>query len=321
MGIISLNTNLSLNEPLSKYTEEYQAIFNVGAKGAQTAAPWKSLNPDGLTYDFTAITNPYFGLSTLKTIGFESIFINIPIITINERSMPADITTLEFDHPQVKARFRALLDTLSTHLNDRVKYIAFGNEVDTYFITHASEWLSYLNLVKDAKNYLKSIRPDVQVAVTTTFEGASIRASDEVAQLNEIADVVALTYYPTDSGFIPRSPESINDDVIKMVALARGKPVVIQEWGYPSSTLLGSSEQQQADFYFNSFIALRRYGPGYFPFISFFKYRDWNTLHVQEITGQSPGKQFYEFMSSLGVKRNDGTSKPAYRIIESELMN
>lgn len=319
VGVISFNTNLSSSEPFANYMVEYQAVFNAGARGAQTAAPWKSLNPTGSTFDLAAIANPYFGLSTLKNIGFESIFLNIPIIAISERSMPDDIAALEFDDPQVKARFRALIDAIKDHLNERVKYVAFGNEVDTYFATHPTEWAAYINLVEDARNYLRSVKPDIQVAVTTTFEGASLKAASQVTSLNANMDVVALTYYPIDNGFIPRDPATVEEDVSKMLALAKGKPLVMQEWGYPSSTVLGSSNRKQAVFFTNSFTQLRAHGPEHFPFISFFKYRDWDAVHVQVITGQVPGQQFYEFMSSLGAKRNDGTVKEAYLIIEDEL--
>ncbi|HRI80628.1 MAG TPA: hypothetical protein PLR06_13945, partial [Cyclobacteriaceae bacterium] len=102
----------------------------------------------------------------------------------------------------------------------------------------------------------------------------------------------------------------------KMLSTSPGKPLIIQEWGYPSSTVLGSSETRQAEFFYNSFVELEKQGVARFPFVSFFKYRDWNTAYVQNITGQNPGQPFFEFMSSLGLKKNDGTSKQAFSVIE-----
>jgi len=318
-GIVSLNTNLSSSEPLTNYTIEYQAVYAMGAKGAQTAAPWGSLNPTGSTFDFSPISNPYFGLSTLKTIGFESIFLNIPIVAINNRSMPTDIVNLAFDNPTVKSRFHALIDAIKDQLNDNVKYIALGNEVDTYFASHPTEWTAYINLVEDARAYLQTFKPNIQVGVTTTFAAASSSAAGQVSLLNTNMDVVALTYYPTSSNFTVNDPAAVKEDIAKMIALAKGKPLVIQEWGYPSSTTLGSSEQKQADFLTNSFAQLKTRGPTNFPFVSFFKYRDWNAAYVQAITGQSAGQNFYEFMSSLGLKKNDGSEKAGYQVLATEL--
>lgn len=264
-GIISMNTNLSASEPYGNYTLEYQAVFDAGARGAQTAAPWASLNPTGSTFELAPINNPYFGLTALKNIGFEAIFLNIPIVTIDKRSMPADIIALSFDNAAVKARFRALLDHINDQLNDRVKFVAFGNEVDTYFSTRPEEWPAYISLIEDARNHLRSTRPEISVAVTTTFQGASVDAASHISLLNANMDVVSLTYYPISSSFIPRDPSSVNSDVSKMLALANGKPVVVQEWGYPSSTALGSGEQKQADFFSNSFDELSRHGQTRFP--------------------------------------------------------
>ena len=64
----------------------------------------------------------------------------IPIITIDTRSIPADIIVLSFDNPIVKSRFRALIDAIANQLNDRVIYVALGNDVDTSFLTHPTEW-------------------------------------------------------------------------------------------------------------------------------------------------------------------------------------
>lgn len=318
-GVVSLNTNLSASEPFSNYTAEYQAVFNARARGAQTAAPWASLNPTGSTYDLVAISNPYFGLTALKDMGFEAIFLNIPIIAIDKRSMPADIITLPFDDPAVKARFRALLDIINDQLHDKVKYIAFGNEVDTYFATYPEEWEAYISLVEDARNYIRSIRPEILVAVTTTFQGATVNDTDQISLLNATLDVVSITYYPISSNFIPRDPASVKEDVLKMIAIANDKPIVVQEWGYPSSVALGSSDQKQSDFFSYSFDQLSLHGQAHFPFVSFFKYRDWDDAHVKSLTGQTAGGNFYEFMSSLGLKRNDGSTKAAWKVIEAEL--
>ena len=125
-----------------------------------------------------------------------------------------------------------------------------------------------------------------------------------------------LTYYPISTSFVPREPSTVSSDVGKMMNVSQGKSIIMQEWGYPSSTLLGSSEAKQAEFMYNSFVELEKQGPAKFPFVSFFKYRDWNAAHVQNITGQSAGQFFYEFMSSLGFLKNDGTPKQASAIVD-----
>ena len=312
----SFNANLSSSEPFSNYEAEYKSMRAFGARGAQTAAPWASLNPSGTTYDLATISNPYFGLSKLSEYGYETIFLNLPIITVSTRSMPADISSKSFDDPMVKARFRALIDVIKDQINSKVKYIALGNEVDTYFSSHATEWAAYKNLVEDARTYLKSVKPNIFVGVTTTFDGATSKFPTQIKDLNTNMDAVMLTYYPISSSFVPRDPGTVSGDIVKMIGIVPDKSVIMQEWGYPSSASLDSSEAKQAEFIYNSFVELEKQGANKFPFVSFFKYRDWTSGYVQTLTGQNTGQPFFEFMSSLGLKNNDGSSKQAFTVVQ-----
>jgi hypothetical protein len=320
--VVSMNANISASEPLSNYTTEYLAIRAAGARGAQTAAPWSSLNTTGTTYDLTMITNPYFGLGALAGYGYTTILINIPIVAINARTMPADIATNAFNDPLVKARYHALIDQVLPYLNSSVKYISLGNEVDTYFSApaHASEWVQYKDLIEDARTYIRQQKPNIKVGVTTTFEGATFTQKTNVASLNANMDVVILTYYPTSpSTFAPRNPLTVGGDMAAMVGIAGSKPLVMQEWGYPASTYLFSSEQMQADFITNTFLSWRQYGSGRIPFISFFKRRDWTPAHCATLSGQVAGQNFYEFLCSLGLLNNGGSPKMAYSALTTEL--
>lgn len=317
--VISMNTNLSSSEPIATYTTEYQALFAMGARGAQTVSPWSTLNSTGSTYDLTQITNGFFGLNALQGYGFNSILLTVPIIAITQRRLPADIAASNLNDPAVKAAFRALIDQIVPYLNASVKYISLGNEVDSYFSTHPTEWVQYKELIEDARTYIKSLKPNILVGVTTTFDGASSTHPTEVASLNENMDVIIMTYYPISAGFVARSPSVVAADMQAMVTLANSKPIVMQEWGYPSSTVNSGSEQLQADFIANSIVEWKKHGTDKIPFISFFKRRDWDAAHCAAITSQIAGQTFYEFMCSLGVYQNNGTAKASYQILLNNL--
>lgn len=310
--ITSMNTNVSSSDSITLYTTEYQAVYAAGMRGAQTVSPWSSLNTTGTTYDLTMITNAYFGLSALQGYGFTSILLTLPIVAITARKMPADISASNFNDAAVKARFRLLIDQIVPYLNSSVKYISLGNEVDSYFATHTSEWAAYKELIEDARSYIISLKPDIKVGVTTTFEGASSTYATEVASLNANMDVIVMTYYPISAGFVARDPSTVSTDMQTMVTLAAGKPIIMQEWGYPSSATNSGSASKQSDFITNTFAAWRTHGTTNIPFISFFKRREWTAAHCATITGQTAGQTFYEFMCSLGLLNNDSSPKTAY---------
>jgi len=316
------SANMSASEPIANYTTEYQAIYADGARGAQTAAPWNILETGTTGYTLFMIddTNTYFGLNALAGYGFTSILINIPIVAISSRTMPSDIAGLTFDDSTVIARYHALIDQVVPFLNSSVKYISLGNEVDTYFNSNGTEVSAYKALIEDARTYIHSLKPNIKVGVTTTFDGATSTQIANVASLNANMDVVILTYYPTGAGFVPRDPSTVGVDMVKMVNIAGGKPLVLQESGYPSNTaVLSSSEQMQADFITNTFTSWRQLGSNRIPFISFFKWRDWDQTQCMALTGKSPGDNFYEFMCSLGLLQNDGTQKSAYTAFTTEI--
>ncbi len=319
-GVAALNANLSASEPIANYSAEYRAIAALGVRGAQTAAPWRSLNPSANTYDLTLLTNPYFGPAALAGYGFTRIFLNVPVVALTERALPADLATLAFNDPAVKARLRALLDQVLPQLPAQVQYLALGNEVDAYFATRPAEWAAFVELVTDARAHVKSLRPALAVGVTTTFAAATGAQAAAIAQMNAAMDFIALTYYPIDSRtFAPRAPATVAADVSAMLALDANKPIVLQEWGYPSSAALGSGEPQQAEFIARSFAAWRAAGANRIPFIGFFKYRDWNAAHCAAVSGQSAGGSFFEFLCSLGLLRNDGVRKAAFQTFIDQL--
>jgi hypothetical protein len=319
--VVSANATLSSTDSITLYTTEYQSLYSAGLRGAQTAAPWKALNTTGITYDLTLLTNSYFGLSTLAGYGFSAILLNIPIIAVAARSLPTDIETLAFNDSAVKTRYRALIDQAVPYLNASVKYVSLGNEVDTYLSSNPSEWTQYKELIEDARTYLKSSKPNILVGVTTTFEGASSTQTANITSLNENMDIIIYTYYPLNfSTMTARDPSTVSTDMASMVSLANGKPLVIQEWGYPSSTVVSGSLQEQADFVTNTFTAWRQHGSDKVPFISFFKRREWTSAECTNRSfGQTSGQPFYEFICSLGLLNNDGSQKTAYQTLLTQI--
>lgn len=317
---MALNANLSSSEPIANYTDEYRAIAALGVRGAQTAAPWRNLNPTGTIYDLTLLTNPYFGPAALAGYGFTSIFLNVPVVTLTERAFPDDLAAFAFNDPTVKVRLRALLDRVLAVLPGAVRFLALGNEVDAYFATRPNEWAAFVELVTDARAHVKSLRPTLAVGVTTTFAAAIGAQAAPIATLNSSMDFIALTYYPIDlRTFAPREPATVAADVSAMLALDANKPIVLQEWGYPSSAALGSDESKQSEFIARSFAAWRAAGTTRMPFIGFFKYRDWNDAHCEAVSGQRAGDTFFEFLCSLGLLHNDRTGKAAYQTFLDEL--
>jgi hypothetical protein len=98
-----------------------------------------------------------------------------------------------------------------------------------------------------------------------------------------------------------------------MVTLARGKPLILQEVGYPSSAMLNSSEQKQAEFVANVFTAWQAAGDR-IPFLSSFALHDFSPQICEDLAKYydlPDDENFKAYLCSLGLRRANGTPKLA----------
>ncbi|HET6369729.1 MAG TPA: hypothetical protein VFG95_00935 [Nitrospiria bacterium] len=315
-GILAMSMNESPGQDTdATYKEDYDFGSAAGANGAQIIVPWSVFeNPPG-TFNTSFVDNAGYGLNPLAARGLTILF-TFSSIGVSNRTVPSDLVGVPFNSSTMKARYRNAIDHLLPYLNGNVIYLSVGNEVDTYLSANPGEWAAYREFIEDAYSYLHQVRPGIKVGVTTTFGGASGAAKAEVADLNTMSELFVLTYYGTGTQFQVEDPSAVKSNIAEMVSLANGRPVVIQEIGYPGAASLNSSEQKQADFVANVFQAWLAQGAAKIPFVSFFKMKEWTPAHCATVSsGGAPGEPFYDFLCSLGLRNNDYTPKLAWQSV------
>lgn len=284
-----------------------EMVYNAGARGIFDTATWQALEPTAGHFELGGIrdsTNYARARSLEMGLG-------IQVINTTAKETPPDLAGVPFNSPLMKARLRALIDALRPYLNKQVKYVSIGNEVDVYLAKHPSEWGAYKELYQDARSYLHAVAPGIKVGVTMGFDGA---AGSQAADLTAASDVIILTYYPLRERYLVRPPSAPLADFPKMVALAKGRPVVLQEVGYPSAAQLGSSEALQAEFVTNVFAAWRA-GGGSIPLLNFFVLHDLTARACDDYAryyGLPNDANFKAYLCSLGLRHANGTPKPAW---------
>ena len=170
-------------------------------------------------------------------------------------------------------RFHALVDTIAPYINSNVWYVSIGNEIDVFLSRHPEQWEAYKAFYRDAIQYIHRVVPSVRVGVTVTFDGAIGQDAGNIAAITSSSDVCIFTYYPLTGNFQVRDPTSPAIDFQFMLDLAGPRLVIVQETGYPSDTLLGSSEQKQAEFISCAFSAWAA-APSRLQFVNFFALHD-----------------------------------------------
>jgi len=293
------------------FLEAVRLAREAGAGGLYQAWSWQALEPSPGRYDLDDFA------STLRYLGQArglSMLLTIHVVNTSVREVPADLRALPFDSPRMKQRFRALLDALLPHLDRHVLYLSIGNEVDEY-LSRSKEWEAYRSFYEDAAAHARARAPWLKVGVTSTFDGAKLKCPREVAALNAASDVFILTYYAVDERFLPEASRSPLDDLPRAVALAGGRPLVLQEVGYPSA----SSERNQADFVSSVFAAWR--ATANIPYLNFSLMHDYGRARCSKLPrfyGLPGNARFEAFLCSIGLREANGRPKLGWAALERE---
>lgn len=133
------------------------------------------------------------------------------------------------------------------------------------------------------------------------FEGLTGDASQYLLSLNESTDLILVTYYPLMSNFKVKDPTTVRDDFRALAQLYEERVIHFSEAGYPTSALLSSSEEKQAQFVREVFRAWDIYADQ-IHLISFVWLSDVSAAEVEEWERYYgfQDRHFAEFLGTLG---------------------
>lgn len=285
---------------------------------------WKDLEPSPYIYSHTkadtnlSIVNAYYPLRGL------GINLQIAPINSNHKEVPPDLFGNLYSDPIVIDRFKNMIDTVFAKLNNPslvINSLSIGNEHDAYIGNNATTAHEYKVFYDSVKTYIKSKHPTLKIGTTFTYGGLTGSSSALYQQINQYSDILSLTYYGINSNFSVKAPICPLTDFVGLTTLYPGKPIYIQECGYPSSPTCGSSDAQQAQFIthvFNSWDNLY----SHIPSISFFQLTEWSQAQVDTFAvyyGIST-PAFKDFLKTLGMRTylGMGTNKIAYDSLVSQ---
>jgi hypothetical protein len=297
------------------WVDAVNMVVTSGAQGAFHSATWSSLEPRPQGYALDDLTGSFDGLGKQRNL---ELLLGIQVINTTAKEVPADLAAVPFDSPSMIQRFHQLIDAVKPKTNSHLGYLSVGNEVDVYLSSHPAEFGAYRKFYEDAVDYAHTVLPGVKVGVTVTFDASTGPFSAQLTDLNRKSDIVVMTYYPLGERFKVRPPGSARQDIPKMVKWARGRPLVVQEVGYPTAPELASSEQSQSDFVDAVFSAWKEAG-GAIPFLNFFLLHDIPKSMCEEFGryyGLPDDTNFKAYLCTLGLRQRDGTPKLGWKAFQ-----
>lgn len=284
---------------------------------------WSALEPEKDNYKVDDLLNGQdYGAKQMGLIPF----IGINTINTTKRDLPEYLGNIDWTDPELVIRFEKLLDKIQEKFPDGIPVLTIGNEVDIYFNDHPDEVDPYLIFYKKASAAAQLRFPNAILGITVTYEGLAKGRADIIKKMITASDMASFTYYP----LLNLKPEPLKDipqHLDMIVRAAQNKDIYLQEIGFPSSEILGSSETMQADFY--SRVIPEIESRPQIKAASIFIMHDLDPKICKGMVssfgvddaGAENVKKFSSFLCSLGVRRLNGTTKPAWNIISNQLMN
>ncbi len=322
--VLGLHVN---NTVTTDYATAYGQAMALGVREVSVSLDWATLEPTVNTYDDTipdtmdAFYPNYPGDITM---------VLRPLDTPGA-SMPSDLGTLPFNDPQVITAFENFLDHLHSRLSvlnasGKIKWIQVGNEIDATLGSDPAKWAQWQAFFNAAKTKIHALWGN-SVVVSSIIQFNALKDAGTLAQyLNFLPslDSATLTYYPLNADFTVRPTSDIASDFDLMANSIPGKPIILQECGYPSSTVDNSSEAQQANFISAVFkawdthldrIALIDFAWQYD--VTDAQASQWVIDYHQN--GQPYENEFKQYLLTLGLSHYDSTEKPALQRLRDEL--
>jgi hypothetical protein len=241
-----------------------------------------------------------------------------PIHT-NQSVVPSDLAGLALDNPQVIGRYKALLDYVFSHLtNVQIMSLNIGSEMDVFLGTNETLWLEFHNFYQQTSAYARTLRPGIMIGCEATMGGLLGLTKERMLQLNQLSDMIAVSYYPLNTGYIVQDPSIVAQEFGNLAALYT-KPIFFLQLGYPSSAVSGSNEQLQSTFVTEIFRAWDAHASS-IKLINFTWLHDLSVEEAQTVAGYYGINEptFKEYLRTLGLRSWEGFEKIAFLTLQRE---
>ncbi|MDX1628279.1 MAG: hypothetical protein R3345_06240 [Fulvivirga sp.] len=307
----------------SDFSNNYNLAKEAGINFIHLHLPWTSIETAPNEFE-----DPGNALTTLNNfVDQEQIKLNLTLrpIDLTGKTVPADLENVRFNSAVMIERFTALLDFVFSKFDHaNLTNVQIGNEIDGYDTSNepASFWSDYGEFLFSVNTYLDQNYPGLKMGFTGTFEGMTSGNLHDLGIFNALADVVdivGVTYYPQDQNFQVHSPETPIADMDLLAEEFAGHTVYLQEVGYQTSDVNHSSEQKQAAFICNMFLAWDMH-KDQFPLMLWVRLNDISQTKAQDLAGPYglDSEPFIEFLRTLGLQTTSGELKEGYNIFTEE---
>ncbi len=267
-------------------------------------------------------------LRELKEQGYK-VSITLTNVHMDQKHLPAYLKGKRFNDPYLLERWEKYLEAFLPRYGDYIDFLNIGNEVNNYFGKHYTEWKDYVEFFKRGSEAIRRLKPRIMTGIVLVEE----RLEHFWKAVEPYCDHLAITYY-TPCSMFGKSPtaEALDKNGNKYfgraldeaIRIAGKKKVLVTEVGCATHAALDSSPELQAQFIESLFQWLRGKGDKILG-MSWLAATDWPyegtkiALKGYLDPALLDHEPFMRFLTSLGLRYENGTNKPGYDAFKSEI--
>lgn len=260
-------------------------------------------------------------LKELKQRGYK-VSLTFTNVHMDQKHLPAYLKGKRFNDPYMMERWEKYLEAFLPRYGDYIDFLNIGNEVNNYFGGHYNEWKDYIHFFERGSEVIGRLKQRIKIGIVLV-EG---RREHFWKAVEPYCDHLTITYYTPCSAF-GKSPttEALDKNSSKYFAktlddavrIAGKKKLLITEIGCATHPALDSSPELQARFIEALFQWLRG-KEGKILGMSWLAAIDWpyegtkKALKGYLDPALLKHEPFMRFLTSLGLRYEDGTKKPGY---------
>jgi hypothetical protein len=286
-----------------------------GARGLTLAVDWADLQGAGAAQVWSRIV----AIGSLLRAQKRALLLSIRAVNATLDARPDDLKGKPWGEGSVISEMHALIDELFEAMGAELRYLSVGFEVDRYATNDMVQRAAFVAFAADAVRYANT-RPNrpqnLQAAVTWSHDAwlGGEPPKSWAGELVSASDVVMVSYTPIGDDLRARPADSAHGDVPLMLQAIGERSLVFASVGYPSSALIGSSEQNQAEFFrllFKEVVDAR----SHIPFAAVGRLHDpapEECLSKASAQGHAGSAELYAYWCSTGLRTREGNTKQAF---------
>jgi len=316
--LFGLTSNAMANDPntTEALVRRFNQAMDTGLTFIVANGNWTELEPRKGQFKLDSL-NYLLSVSKQLPVSF-----TLRIINNLDRNVPPGLRRTRWNSSEMRNRLFKLIDAMAPMMQGRVRWFMLGYEINEYLNRHPGEARDFIELYKAAAAHIKRRVPGIQVSTTLMFSGLD-QLNGRLSGLDQHLDFLALTYAPLKSDFSVMDPSVVPRDFDQMTEAAAGRKIVLQEIGYPSSSVVGSSESKQARFYRMAFDQIDSHADS-FDAVNWMMLADLSdavTKQYSEFFGLKNVAKFEATLQTMGVFNKRGQPKESWDVFRQRIKN